>query len=99
LAFSAGAPELARVNKLVVSLVVHGTSSEEDSDEKVEVRLKEMDESQFVELDEPCFFVNHYIDYLCPAPEVEALSGGSGGKSITYAKDVLSFLLSGVCVG
>ena len=93
-AFASNTPPLARVEQVPVGRVVHGAASEEDADHQVEISFKKMDDSKFLQMEIPRFFVNHNIDHTAPSVKIEALAGGGGGKSVDHAKNALGLVLA-----
>ena len=70
LAFASGFAILSIVDDAVGDLVEHGAAAEENTNEKVEVGLKQVDDPETIELVTSWFLVDHDIDDSCPAVKV-----------------------------
>jgi hypothetical protein len=75
--------------------VVHGAAAEEETDDQVEISLKKVDDSEFVQFKDTRFLVDHHIDDDDPSGQVEAVQAGERGKAVDDFENKRGHILDG----
>ena len=89
---------LAEMEKFVIHVVMHSVAAEENADHQIEIGLKEVDYSQFVEFDTTSLFIDHDVHDISPSVEIEAVIAGSRGEAMDDPKDGFCLIADRVSV-
>jgi hypothetical protein len=95
LALAPWAAVLAWVEKLMVDVVMHGTSAEENPYCQVEIGFKKVQYPQCFQLDASGLFIYHDINDVSPAMKVESVVARCGGKSMDDTEDLFGLISNG----
>jgi hypothetical protein len=83
------------VKEMVIDVMMHSAAPEENAYHQIKICLKEMDDSELIQFDTTRFFIDHDVDNISPALEVEAVSACGGGESMDDSKDVFGLISYG----
>jgi hypothetical protein len=61
------------VELLIVDGILGCAATKNQSHQQVEVGLEQVDDAEFIQLEDACLLVNHHINDINPAEEVHAM--------------------------